>query len=39
LSQLGSYAKVRAMTQIATPATDADLAELAAPMTAGQLER
>jgi len=34
-----SYAKVRALTRIATPATDADLAELAAPMTAGQLER
>jgi hypothetical protein len=34
-----SYAKARALTRIATPATDADLAELAAPMTAGQLER
>jgi hypothetical protein len=34
-----SYAKVRALTRIATPATDADLAELAGPMTAGQLER
>jgi len=34
-----SYAKVRALTRIATPATDADLAELATPMTAGQLER
>jgi hypothetical protein len=29
----------RALTRIATPATEADLAELAAPMTAGQLER
>jgi 5-methylcytosine-specific restriction endonuclease McrA len=34
-----SYAKVRALTRIATPATDGDLAELAGPMTAGQLER
>jgi len=34
-----SYAKVRALTRIATPQTDADLAELAGPMTAGQLER
>lgn len=34
-----SYAKARALTRIATPATDADLAELASPMTAGQLER
>ncbi len=34
-----SYAKARALTRIATPATDADLAELAGPMTAGQLER
>jgi predicted alpha/beta hydrolase family esterase len=34
-----SYAKVRALTRIATPATDSDLAELAGPMTAGQLER
>ena len=34
-----SYAKVRALTRIATPATEASLAELAAPMTANQLER
>jgi 5-methylcytosine-specific restriction endonuclease McrA len=34
-----SYAKARALTRIATAATDADLAELAGPMTAGQLER
>ena len=34
-----SYAKVRALTRIASPATDADLAQLAAPMTGGQLER
>ena len=34
-----SYAKVRALTRIATPDTDADLAEMATPMTAGQLER
>jgi 5-methylcytosine-specific restriction endonuclease McrA len=34
-----SYAKVRALTRIATPATDADLAQIAGPMTAGQLER
>jgi hypothetical protein len=34
-----SYAKVRALTRIAAPGTDADLAELAGPMTAGQLER
>jgi hypothetical protein len=34
-----SYCKVRALTRIATPATDADLAELAGPMTGGQLER
>jgi hypothetical protein len=34
-----SYAKVRALTRIATPATEADLAEIAAPMTANQLER
>src|SRR6516162_10529748 len=34
-----SYAKVRALTRIATPATEADLAELAGPMTANQLER
>jgi hypothetical protein len=34
-----SYAKVRALTRIATPQTEAGLAELAAPMTANQLER
>ncbi|HEX3488972.1 MAG TPA: hypothetical protein VHU92_06495, partial [Streptosporangiaceae bacterium] len=34
-----SYAKVRALTRIATPATDADLAELAIPMTGAQLDR
>ena len=34
-----SYAKVRALTRIATPQTESDLAELAGPMTAGQLER
>jgi len=34
-----SYAKVRALTRIAAPATEAGLAELAAPMTASQLER
>src|SRR5690348_11425437 len=34
-----SYAKVRALTRIATPATEAGLAELAGPMTANQLER
>lgn len=34
-----SFAKVRALTRIATPATDADLAEMASPMTANQLER
>src|ERR1700730_16757951 len=34
-----SYAKVRALTRIATPATEAGLAELAGPMTADQLER
>src|SRR5215469_3790789 len=34
-----SYAKVRALTRIAIPDTDADLAEMAMPMTAGQLER
>jgi hypothetical protein len=34
-----SYAKVRALTRIAAPATEAGLAELAASMTAGQLER
>ena len=34
-----SYAKVRALTRIATPDNDADLAEMAGPMTANQLER
>ncbi len=34
-----SYAKVRALTRIATPASEAGLAELAGPMTASQLER
>jgi len=34
-----SYAKVRALTRIATPDTEADLAEMARPMTANQLER
>jgi hypothetical protein len=34
-----SYAKVRALTRIATPATEQDLAEIAAPMTGNQLER
>ena len=34
-----SYAKVRALTRIATPPTEAGLAELAGPMTANQLER
>jgi hypothetical protein len=34
-----SYAKVRALTRIATPATEAGLAEIAAPMTGNQLER
>jgi len=34
-----SYAKVRALTRIATPATEADQAELAGPMTGNQLER
>ena len=34
-----SYAKVRALTRIATPVTEADLAEITAPMTASQLER
>jgi len=34
-----SYAKVRALTRIATPATEAGLAEMAGPMTANQLER
>src|SRR5215469_10064066 len=34
-----SYAKVRALTRLATPATEAGLAGLAGPMTANQLER
>jgi hypothetical protein len=34
-----SYAKVRALTRIATPATEQDLAEIAGPMTGNQLER
>jgi Domain of unknown function (DUF222)/HNH endonuclease len=34
-----SYAKVRALTRIATAATEADLAEVAGPMTAAQCER
>ena len=34
-----SYAKVRALTRVATPATEAGLAELAGPMTGNQLER
>src|SRR5580698_10668859 len=34
-----SYAKVRALTRIATPATEEGLAELAEPMTGGQLDR
>src|SRR5215813_14787161 len=34
-----SYAKVRALTRIAAPETEAGLAELAEPMTAGQLDR
>jgi hypothetical protein len=34
-----SYAKVRALTRIATPDTEAGLAGLAGPMTAGQLDR
>jgi hypothetical protein len=34
-----SYVKVRALTRIATPETEADLAELAGPMTGNQLER
>src|SRR5579859_7135310 len=33
------YAKVRALTRIATADTEADLAELAGPMTGNQLER
>jgi len=34
-----SYAKVRALTRIATAATEAGLAEIAGPMTGNQLER
>ena len=34
-----SYSKVRALTRIADPGTEAELAELAAPMTASQLDR
>jgi Domain of unknown function (DUF222)/HNH endonuclease len=34
-----SYSKARALTRIATPDADSDLAEMAAPMTANQLER
>ena len=34
-----SYAKVRALTRIATPDSDPDLAEMAGPMTANQLDR
>jgi hypothetical protein len=34
-----SYVKVRALTRIATPATEAGLAEIAEPMTGNQLER
>jgi hypothetical protein len=34
-----SYAKVRALTRIATPETEADLVQMATPMTANQLER
>ena len=34
-----SYAKVRALTRIATQETDAGLAEMAKPMTGNQLER
>ena len=34
-----SYAKVRALTRIATPGTEAGLVELAGPMTGNQLER
>jgi hypothetical protein len=34
-----SFAKVRALTRIATCDTEADLTELAQPMTAGQLDR
>jgi 5-methylcytosine-specific restriction endonuclease McrA len=34
-----SYAKVRALTRIATPATEAELAQVVGPMTAAQCER
>ena len=34
-----SYAKVRALTRIATPDTEAGLVEIAGPMTGNQLER
>jgi hypothetical protein len=34
-----SYAKVRALTRIGTPATEKDLAEITGPMTAAQCER
>jgi hypothetical protein len=34
-----SYSKVRELTRIATPDTDADLAEMTTPMTASQVER
>ena len=34
-----SFAKIRALTRVATPATEAHLAQLAGPMTASQLER
>jgi hypothetical protein len=34
-----SYAKVRALTRIATPETERDLLEMATPMTANQMER
>ena len=34
-----SYAKVRALTRIATPDTERGLAEIAGPMTGNQLER
>ena len=34
-----SYAKVRALTRIASPETETELTEFATPMTAGQLER
>jgi hypothetical protein len=34
-----SYSKVRELTRIATPGTEADLAEMATPMTASQVER